>query len=191
MVLRGLYKYRCCCIGPKKNHAVVREKNYPWQYCFQGEKEVFRRRSSGQHHHQQYAHLYGHGGRPHVRALGIGEFFRYLIMDFDFDKMIEFGVEAIDEEKEVVNPIHRRLSQKYRKEVEKRKRLQGDQYALAEQSIDTLLENIPAITQKQATLLEKIELHQQKEQEIKTERSKVTARIKLTHIAVMNRKLER
>ena len=50
-------------------------------------------------------------------------------MDFDpvaigFDKMLEFGVEAIDEEKEVVNPIHRKLTQKLRKEVEKRKRLQ-------------------------------------------------------------------
>jgi len=114
-------------------------------------------------------------------------FFRYLIMDFDFDKMLEFGVEAIDEEKEVVNPIHRKLTQKLRKEVEKRKRLQADQYALAEQSIDTLLENIPAITQKQAALLEKIELHQQKEQELKTERSKVAARIKLKEMPQQDR----
>jgi len=62
--------------------------------------------------------------------------------------MLEFGVEAIDEEKEVVNPIYRKLSQKLKKEVEKRKRLQAEQYALAEKSIDTLLENIPALTQK-------------------------------------------
>jgi len=62
--------------------------------------------------------------------------------------MLEFGVEAIDEEKEVVNPIYRKLSQKLKKEVDKRKRLQAEQYALAEKSIDTLLENIPALTQK-------------------------------------------
>lgn len=32
-------------------------------------------------------------------------FFRYMIMDYDFDKMIQFGTEAIDENKEVVNPV--------------------------------------------------------------------------------------
>ena len=31
-------------------------------------------------------------------------FFRYLIMDYDFDKMIQFGTETIDQVKEVVNP---------------------------------------------------------------------------------------
>ena len=31
-------------------------------------------------------------------------FFRYMIMDYDFDKMTEFGIEDIDENKEVVNP---------------------------------------------------------------------------------------
>jgi hypothetical protein len=106
-------------------------------------------------------------------------FFRYLIMDYDFDKMLEFGVEAIDEDKEVVNPIYRKLSQKLKKEVEKRRRLQAEQYALAEQSIDIPLDQIPAFLQKQAALLEKTEQYQHREQEIKTERDKIKARIKL------------
>lgn len=114
-------------------------------------------------------------------------FFRYLIMDYDFDKMLEFGVEAIDEEKEVVNPIYRKLNQKLKKEAEKRKRLQARQYALAEQSIENSLENIPAITQKQAILFEKIEMHLQREQEIKTERSQVKPRIKLKEMPDQNR----
>jgi hypothetical protein len=33
-----------------------------------------------------------------------------MIMDYDFDKMIEFGTELIDENKEVVNPQYRQLS---------------------------------------------------------------------------------
>ena len=28
-----------------------------------------------------------------------------MIMDYDFDKMIQLGTEAIDENKEVVNPV--------------------------------------------------------------------------------------
>ncbi len=108
-------------------------------------------------------------------------------MDYDFDKMLEFGVEAIDEEKEVVNPIYRKLNQKLKKEAEKRKGLLAQQYALSEQSIDNSLENIPAITQKQAILFNKIEQHLQREQEKKTERSQLKPRIKLKVMPDQNR----
>ncbi len=36
-------------------------------------------------------------------------FFRYLIADYDFDKLIQYEVQPIDENKEVINPQHRRL----------------------------------------------------------------------------------
>ncbi len=43
-----------------------------------------------------------------------------MIMDYDFDKMIEFGTEAIDENKEVVNPQYRRLTHRLKKTKEKK-----------------------------------------------------------------------
>ena len=43
-------------------------------------------------------------------------FFRYMIMDYDFDKMIEFGTETIDEHKEVVNPLYRKATHAIKKE---------------------------------------------------------------------------
>jgi hypothetical protein len=106
-------------------------------------------------------------------------FFRYLIMDYDFDKMIEFGTIAIDQNKEVVNPLYRKLTHQLKKEREKTQRLKAQQYVLAEQSIDASLEDIPALTQKQMELIEKIEQHQLKEQQIESQRNKTTARIKL------------
>jgi hypothetical protein len=106
-------------------------------------------------------------------------FFRYLIMDYDFDKMIEFGTIAIDQNKEVVNPLYRKVNHQLKKEREKTKRLKALQYGLAEQSIDANLEDIPALTQKQMGLMEKIEQHQLKEQQIESERNKTTARIQL------------
>lgn len=42
-------------------------------------------------------------------------FFRYLILDYDFDKMIEFGIETVDENKEVVNPEYRHLSHRLKR----------------------------------------------------------------------------
>lgn len=106
-------------------------------------------------------------------------FFRYLIMDYDFDKMIEFGTIAIDQNKEVVNPLYRKVAHQLKKEREKIQRDKAQQYSLAEQSIDANLEDIPALTQKQMELIEKIEQRQIKEQQIESQRNKTPARIKL------------
>ena len=38
-----------------------------------------------------------------------------MIIDYDFDKMVEFGTETIDENKEVVNPPYRQINHKLKK----------------------------------------------------------------------------
>ena len=106
-------------------------------------------------------------------------FFRYMIMDYDFDKMIEFGTEAIDENKEVVNPQYRQLTHRLKKEKEKTARLKAKLYPLTEQSIEADLEEIPELAAKQMKLLEQIEIQQQTEQQIQEQRSKISPRIKL------------
>jgi len=106
-------------------------------------------------------------------------FFRYMIMDYDFDKMIEYGTEEIDENKEVVNPIYRQLSHKLKKEREKTVRLKAQLFSLTEQNIEANLDATPNLIIKMATLLEKIEQHEMEEQQIILQRSQVLARIKL------------
>lgn len=114
-------------------------------------------------------------------------FFRYMIMDYDFDKMIEYGTEIIDENKEVVNPLHRQLKHKLKKEKEKTARVKAKLFPLAEKSIELLLEDIPDLTRKQAELLEQIEKHQQTEIILQDELNKIPARIKLKDMPEQNR----
>ncbi len=114
-------------------------------------------------------------------------FFRYMIMDYDFDKMIEFGTEAIDENKEIVNPVHRQLSNKLKKEKEKTQRVKAKLYPLTEQSIEASLDEMPALLTKQTVLLEQIEKHQQTQQQIQEERSKIPPRIKLKDMPLQGR----
>jgi prepilin-type processing-associated H-X9-DG protein len=76
-------------------------------------------------------------------------FFRYLIQDYDFDKMVSFGVETIDLEKMVVNPLYRQTNHKLKKLREKKQRIESKFYPLAEQVIDRPLEDLPGITNKQ------------------------------------------
>jgi hypothetical protein len=106
-------------------------------------------------------------------------FFRYMIMDYDFDKMIEFGTQTIDENKTVVNPKYRQLTHLLKKEKEKTNRLRSDFLRLTEQSIDAELDDISKLEQRQAGLTEKIETHQLEELRIETERNQVKARITL------------
>lgn len=114
-------------------------------------------------------------------------FFRYMIMDYDFDKMIEFGTQSIDENKEVVNPQYRQLNQRLKKEKEKTARLKARLYPLTEQSIDASLDQIPEVTNKQIILIEQIEKHQQIEQQLQNERSKISPRIQLKDMPLQNR----
>lgn len=114
-------------------------------------------------------------------------FFRYMIMDYDFDKMIEFGTQSIDENKDVVNPQYRQLTQRLKKEKEKTARLRARLYPLTEQSIEASLDQIAKVTSKQIILIEEIEKHQQIEQQLQNERSKISPRIQLKDMPLQNR----
>lgn len=114
-------------------------------------------------------------------------FFRYMILDYDFDKMIQFGTEAIDETKEVVNPIYRRLNHQLKKEKEKTSRIKAKLYPLIEQSVDASLEEIPELTTRQMALMEQIEQHQQIVQQLQDQRSKIPARIQLKGMPLQGR----
>ena len=108
-------------------------------------------------------------------------FFRYMVMDYDFDKMIEFGIEAIDENREVVNPEYRKMSHRLKKEKEKTGRLKAKLYPLTEQALELSLEDmpLPQLESKQMILLEKIERQQLIEQQLTTQRSLIQQRIRL------------
>jgi hypothetical protein len=106
-------------------------------------------------------------------------FFRYLIMDYDFDKMIEYGIEAVDDQREVINPAYRKLTHQLKKAKEKLQRLKAKFYPLIEQGIEVSLDQIPHLSTKQQVLYEKIKEQQQAQTLIEQQRAQVTARIKL------------
>jgi hypothetical protein len=106
-------------------------------------------------------------------------FFRYMIIDYDFDKMIGYGTETIDENREVINPLYRRMRHTLKKEREKTARVKAKLFPLAEQSIEALLQEIPGLNAKQAALLEQIENHQLTENNLEDQLSKIPPRIKL------------
>ncbi len=114
-------------------------------------------------------------------------FFRYMILDYDFDKMMQFGTEIIDENKEVVNPQYRQLSNKLKKEKEKTQRIKAKLYPFADQSMEASLDDMPELETKQTRLVEQINIHQQQEELIIEQRSKIAPRIKLKDMPLQTR----
>lgn len=109
-------------------------------------------------------------------------FFRYLIQDYDFDKMVSFGVETIDLEKTVVNPIYRKLSHQLKKLREKKQRTSSKFYPLVEQIIEGDLEKIPEITDKQMQYKSLLEQYAKEENELLKQRQKHQPRISLAQM---------
>jgi hypothetical protein len=106
-------------------------------------------------------------------------FFRYLIQDYDFDKMITYGVEEIDSEKTVVNPEYRKITHQLKKLREKIQRLEARFFPLIQKAIDEPLDNLFAITDKQVELKESIDNYRLQEENLLMKRAQVKPRLKL------------
>lgn len=106
-------------------------------------------------------------------------FFRYLIQDYDFDKMTTFGIETIDPEKEVVNPAYRKLTHQIKKIREKIQRIEARFYPLVEKAIDESLDELPSITIKQQEYKASLDKLSLDEDVLVKQRAQVKQRIKL------------
>ncbi len=104
-------------------------------------------------------------------------FFKYLIAEFDFDKMINYGTETLDPRKEVVNPAYSKLYQQRKKLIEKRRRLEAQMLEAMENNITQNINETKKWLDKQAILKEKIDELQvqvnQKEEQLKQTPSKI------------------
>lgn len=106
-------------------------------------------------------------------------FFRYLIYDFDFDKMIEYGTEQLNENTLVPNPEYSKLSYNIKKLKEKKARVDARLFAYVEENLDATLDTVGCIIEKHVKLKEKqSDIEIQINNALK-QRAKIPARITL------------
>jgi hypothetical protein len=92
-------------------------------------------------------------------------FFKYMIAEYDFDKMIEYGTESLDPENTIVNPDYSRLTNQIKKAREKKARLEAKFYNIAELAIDQNIEEIPKISKSQKQVIDQIDQYNKQIQE--------------------------
>jgi hypothetical protein len=106
-------------------------------------------------------------------------FFKYMIEEFDFDKMINYGIEVLDQNKQVVNPAYSILYQQRKKLIEKRRRLEAHLFEAIEKNIDQSINETKKWVQKQTDLKEKIEAVQMEISSKEEALSKTPSKVKL------------
>ncbi|MDP3912964.1 MAG: hypothetical protein Q8R96_04405, partial [Bacteroidota bacterium] len=84
-------------------------------------------------------------------------FFKYMISDFDFDRMIEYGTEPVDQKRTIPNPQYKQLTYQIKKYREKKARLEARIFQQMEGNGDTTgIDHIAQTILKSANLIEKI-----------------------------------
>lgn len=115
-------------------------------------------------------------------------YFRYMIAEFNFDKMLQYGVETIDENTKVVNPAYNKLTQQIKTAAEKQRRTEAQLYELMEKLQQTIKPHEQAlIVQKQAKALQTSQAYTKRLAELKASRKALSRTIALKQMPEANR----
>lgn len=106
-------------------------------------------------------------------------YFKYMRKDYDFDRMLQYLVEEIDNDFVVSNPEYNNLTYELKKIREKISRRQAKLFQLMEENIKDKLENVPKQLTKQAREQEEVDILKKQEEELLQQRKKTPSRIKI------------
>lgn len=106
-------------------------------------------------------------------------YFKYMRKDYDFDRILQYVVESIDNDLVVANPEYNNLTYYIKKIREKISRKKAKLFELIEENINDTLENTPKQLLKQAQEKEELEALLRKEEELIQQRNLIPSRIKI------------
>ena len=83
-------------------------------------------------------------------------FFRYMVLDYDLDKMVQYGVEEVNPEAVVVNPSYRNLAYRIKKKREKLAGVKAKLYAKIEEKLVAEIDSVKHELEQQSKLQDAI-----------------------------------
>jgi len=104
-------------------------------------------------------------------------FFKYLIENFDFDRMVEYGTEPVKQCAEIVNPQYRQLSYQIKKAKEKKQRLDAKLFKKLEAKEQETVDNALKLIAKGSELVGQINQCKINIDMLLVERKSIPARI--------------
>ena len=103
-------------------------------------------------------------------------FFKYMSENFDFDRMIEYGMEAVEYETTIPNPEYRKLSYQLKKSREKKRRLEARIFNKMDGNNNETIAQVMKDIAQSSDLIEQINQYSDQINELLEQRSKVPSR---------------
>ena len=109
-------------------------------------------------------------------------FFKYMMENFDFDRMVEYGTEPSRYKKDIPNPVYRKLTYQLKKVREKTRRLEARVYNKLEGNENETIDQMKNKISMSSDLIERISQHKQEVNTLLQTRKKVPSRITLSEM---------
>lgn len=106
-------------------------------------------------------------------------YFRYMIADFGLDKLVEYGVEPVDPNRKVVNPVYHKLCQTIKKLKEKKARVQAKLFEKLKEKSDQPIDTIEEILQPSIKLQQELQNLEEQINQLLEARNQVPSRVKI------------
>ena len=104
-------------------------------------------------------------------------FFKYLIENYDFDKMIEYGTQPCLYKKTIPNPKYRKLTYDLKKLKEKKARIEAKAYQKIHEQPNATIEELESKMSRASELIEQINSYDQEIRILKQNRKGIMSRI--------------
>jgi hypothetical protein len=109
-------------------------------------------------------------------------YFKYMIEDFDFDRIVEYGTEPVNQTRTIPNPEYKKLTYELKKTKEKKARIEARVYKKMDESDVTNHEQLLKSISKSASLIDQINEYKEKIKELSVNRANVPARISVAEM---------
>lgn len=106
-------------------------------------------------------------------------FFKYLIKEYDLDRIIHYIVNKIDDDVEVVNPAYSKLTNTLKKVREKITQKQSYLYQVISQNLEDDVDKTEVVIKKQIAIKAELESLQEAEKQIINQRKQQSYKIKI------------
>lgn len=114
-------------------------------------------------------------------------FFRYMVQDYDIDKLVEYGVEEVNHESEVVNPSYRNLAYRIKKMREKQARIKAKLFAKIEDNLAVGIDSVKKELEQHAKLQDTISGYDRDIKHLNDELGKIPKRLKIKDMPAQSR----
>jgi hypothetical protein len=114
-------------------------------------------------------------------------FFRYMVQDYDMDRLVQYGVEEVNPDSEVVNPSYKNGAYRIKKLREKQARLKAKLFGKIEENLIADIDSAKQAIEQQSQLQEAIVGFEQQIRQLREALEQTPKRVKVKDMPVNSR----